>query len=303
MYQQPPRLPDAPRPESHFESAQDANDIYELYGRESIYGAWDDSAQRVITGARGPEFRRPSPSPLRQGEQLADEMEELGEPTRAFGEQPDFSRPSSRGPDFSEPTVYQDWQSNRDSEYSETYLEDQSMGGLAGVAGITLTVSPSLSDSPSPKTRAAGLSPIALAGTAFNGTPSEPPTPSRAPGTFSEPPSPIAPVSSIPARFREQTHMTPERHYSLSPSSSNSSSPVHPSISRIYSQRNGSPGSDTQGASGANSNASLVSSQYPGEDPDAFHVRSTCESTDGSADFRCSPRGRRSVWRRLGRGH
>lgn len=56
--------------------------------------------------------------------------------------------------------------------------------------------------------------------------------------------------------------------------SSNACSPTHPSISRLSPRRPG-----TGSSSASTSQVSISgSSQYPGEENDAFHVRSTCMS-------------------------
>lgn len=93
-------------------------------------------------------------------------------------------------------------------------------------------------------------------------------------------------ASAVPLHLRAPG--TPDRAESLSPPGSSGTSPIHPSIKRIHdTSRNVSGASGASGASvlsgspagssrGA-SRSSLVSSQYPGEDLDAFHVRSTCE--------------------------
>lgn len=64
--------------------------------------------------------------------------------------------------------------------------------------------------------------------------------------------------------------------------SSTSGSPTHPSIARLsprVTQRGGSADTSfTSATSGSGSQISIAGScQYPGEEDDAFHVRSTCE--------------------------
>lgn len=91
---------------------------------------------------------------------------------------------------------------------------------------------------------------------------------------------PSGTASAVPPHMRGPG--TPERAGSLSPPSSSGNSPVHPSIARINNtSRNVSGASGTtdgqDGSSIGASDSSLVSSRYPGEEFDAFHVRSTCE--------------------------
>ncbi|KLT38608.1 RabGAP/TBC [Cutaneotrichosporon oleaginosum] len=87
-----------------------------------------------------------------------------------------------------------------------------------------------------------------------------------------DPPGERRSSSAVPLRLRVDT--SPQTPPGLSPTES--SSPVHPSIARIAaSSRNGSAVSSL-----AASNTSLVSSQYPGEDTDAYHVRSTYARLD-----------------------
>jgi len=60
--------------------------------------------------------------------------------------------------------------------------------------------------------------------------------------------------------------------------SSTSSSPVHPSISRLSPRHPSSTVASASDSQVSIAGASLAGSiQYPGEDNDAFHVRSTCE--------------------------
>ena len=408
MYQHRIPASGTARPESHFESAQEANDIYDLYGRESIYGYgysgsssnnhsgasghWDESpspghfvqglppvngaaanngngnngwgAQSggLHGGASNPNGLRRYPSPLRFDGGQNDDLEELDEEVglaydhdgdnssnTAAGGALDFSRPSSREPDFARRSDYdsyapangnahadhlhpqhhqQRWShtdecSDSESDYNSS-SHHSSIGGLASVATITLatthtvmsnTLVPTLATpAPTPhaeKARAAGLSPIALGGPAF--APSEAGThDSRdmsmsVSGDRSDAGSaPPTPRSAVPPHIRTDRAITPDpsgsnSNNSLSPTNSNSTSPVHPSIARIYSgARSLSSDSSKSGPmSGVNSNASLVSSQYPGEDPDAYHVRSTCESLlicpkqdsrDSDTTRRCAPR-------------
>lgn len=110
--------------------------------------------------------------------------------------------------------------------------------------------------------------------------------------------TPTTPTASIPAASALPPHVrTSERNLAaavedpsaatLSPTGSSASSPVHASIRRIHStqrvasQMTGSSGissvSSVALSPGGISQASLVSTQYPGEEADAFHVRSTCK--------------------------
>jgi hypothetical protein len=324
--------PSGARPESHFESAQQANDIYDLYGRDSIYsisgsGA-DDSASASGSGAAsGSGFSSGAgsvlgyargPSQLRYANRERDhrddenEQEELDEEFHtplAFDKEIDFSRAPSRGPDFSQPYAAETQYSRRAdstwtdaSEYTEP--DEAEVGGQGsnypyggGIAGAAFPATMSGESTPTATARGSvsrrgsgdgngvGLTPVALAGPAFANSRTSTPTPSivrTEPDADDAPPSPM---SAIPPRIRTGTPdlasaSTVNSSNTLSPTPT-SGSPVHPSITRIYTgSRSGSARSDSMRhspVSGANSNASLVSSQYPGEDTDAYHVRSTCE--------------------------
>lgn len=91
-------------------------------------------------------------------------------------------------------------------------------------------------------------------------------------------------VSSIAPPITVTAANTPERQRSFADhtrdstfTSLNSNSPTHPSIRRLSPRQNGT----STNTSASTSQVSIAgSSQYPGEENDAFHVRSTCESRD-----------------------
>jgi len=84
------------------------------------------------------------------------------------------------------------------------------------------------------------------------------------------------PITVTPAATPEKRTFAEQRNSIFT--SSSSSFPMHPSINRLSPRH---PQTETGNSSASTSQISFAgSSQYPGEENDAFHVRSTCKSSD-----------------------
>ncbi|BEJ12645.1 hypothetical protein CspHIS471_0211050 [Cutaneotrichosporon sp. HIS471] len=257
---------------SHFESAQEANDIYNLYGRDSWASASD--SHHVLP---------------HQARDMAGDHEELEElDASQYSDDDDdvyvTPRPFEAGDYVSVPLQQQrphdQWNLPRPSTAQDFTRQDDewSVGGHSeapqhpsaqGIAvGQALT-----HDYAHPAER--HIVPHQLAQT-WTPEPVDPDrrgsrTPPRTPDVVvhqsPDPPEERRSSSAIPLRLRVDS--SPQTPPGLSPTES--TSPIHPSIARIAA----TPCNGSAVNSLAASNASLVSSQYPGEETDAFHVRST----------------------------
>jgi hypothetical protein len=262
---------------SHFESAQEANDIYNLYGRDSWASA-SDSHHVLPHQARDMHGDREELEEL-DASQYSDDDDEVYATPRPFEASDYVSVPlqQQRSRDdeweFARPSTAQDF-TRQDDEWSVGgHSEAGQQSAPVGVAvGQALT-----HDYAHPAQRHIVPHQLAQTWTAEPVTPEKTPRSSRTPDTpdvvvhqSPDPPEERRSSSAIPLRLRVDS--SPQTPPGLSPTEA--TSPIHPSIARIAaSPRNGS-----QVSSLAASNTSLVSSQYPGEDTDAYHVRSTCES-------------------------
>lgn len=246
--------------DSRFESAQDADDIYALYGRDSWVETPDSHGSvhvvpgPVVNGAIGTGYAR---SPLREAS--GTEIEELD------GSGSDMSE-STRAHDDGELAYRIEIDEHRDPE---------------GEEGAQQNTQQHVGYQTPPDNGAPAL-------TSLPASPTQPAQP---------------PPSAIPAHLKVNAASMPDRSTSLSPPGSSGGSPIHPSITRVAAttQRSVSGASGSSRASGqsgqtadsaitastssvnndhslAASQASLASSvQYPGEEADAYFVRSTCE--------------------------
>lgn len=315
---------------SHFESAQEANDIYNLYGRDS----WASDSQAGLAFSPN-HTSHPLPHSMHGNEQeeleeleggdYADEDEVYATPRPLYDNAFDYvsvppahqrSSPGANGAwngnrdhddddddwapeEFPRPSTAQDF-TRQDDEWSVGGQSETGHNAHAQGMGIGQAFTHDYAH-PTESYAAQPHNPHQLA-QAWTATPVEPPVVSVEEGTSSfsrttssrTPPrtpelvvhqSPDGPAddmsrrtssSAVPSRLRsELPPQTPPQR--LSPTESSANSPVHPSITRIaHSPRNGLPSSAESSVAGM-SNASLVSSQYPGEETDAYHVRSTCE--------------------------
>lgn len=355
-----------PNRDSRFESAQEANDIFALYGRDSW--ALSDTAslqEPQLAAASHSDLGSPRLAPHRANGGGGDHMEQLDsdeELANASPPRPSFETAQSQRPDFSRPRPGLD---TLDSPRSGTFNQGDGIvhaqpyhpgGGWgdgmeaehehidrrvpATPPGNRQFVRPP-SENPQPGPAESlnshyssmgqhesvsmdhqhhnnsPYSPYSGAGSqahsdqyhdarsggdhsSYSPSPASPPNgAARSPPPLVQTPSPPSTIPRIPPPSLPPHLRTPERLSPPSastglspPSASAGSAPVHPSIARLNGRvlRNGPPASPTSAGdhSMSLSQASLVSSQYPGEDDEAFHVRSTCE-------FLCSY----CAWQRL----
>lgn len=355
-----------PNRDSRFESAQQADDIYALYGRDS-WALSDTASLREphIAAASHSDVGSPRPGPNGQHNDQMEQLDSDEEVFEASPPRPSFETAHSR-PDFSQPrpgldtpdspradAFYQGdgmvhaqpyhpgggWGDGTGAEHEHTdrhvpatppgpqqYVrppsENHAQSGPPESVNSHYSSSmaphePSSTDhhySPYSPYGGAGVGPQAHSDQyhdahsggehdhyapgpqgvpiASSGSQPQPPQTPSQPSTISRIPPP-----SLPPHLR-----TPER---LSPpqASPPGSAPVHPSIARLNGRvpRTGPPASPSSAGdhSMSLSQASLVSSQYPGEDDEAFHVRSTCKSScfgvEPQLTSRCSFRGRGRV--------
>lgn len=341
---------------SHFESAQEANDIYNLYGRDSWasdFGAGFGTSRNYTPRPLSREMHDKGEEDMEEleGSRYSDDEEDevYATPRPFFNNASDYvSIPpahmrSSPGVNGHEIGDHGDWNPEEYARLSTgmdfTRQDDEwSVGGHSEAAhphspasgiGQALTHDYAHPAEPYPAPHhphqlaqawlpAAVPEPVvspppedgvgASSHTTSSRTPSRTPelVVHQSPDAPGEDRSRRASSSAIPSRLlSEQPPQTPPQ--SLSPTESNTNSPVHPSIARIAnSPRNGLSGSAGSSVAGM-SNASLVSSQYPGEESDAYHVRSTCECSGvarlGLLTCRCTPGYRGGIRRRVGRGY
>lgn len=327
-----------PNRDSRFESAQEADDIFALYGRDSW--AMSDTAslrEPHVAAASHSDVGTPRLGPNTANGDRMEQLDSDDEAANATPPRPSFETATSR-PDFSQPRPGLD---TPDSPRANAFYHGDSLlhaqpyhpgAGWSNAAGAEPehtdrhvpatgqvpqqyvkppaenpqavppeSVNSHYSSSMAPHEPSSmdhHYSPYSGAGaqahsdqyhSAHSGEqhdhyppgppgPPGPATPPRASsGSQSQPQSQR--ISRIPPPSLPPHLRTPER---LSPpAAAVGSAPIHPSIVRLNGRapRNGPPASPSSAGdhSMSLSQASLVSSQYPGEDDEAFHVRSTCE--------------------------
>lgn len=318
-----------PNRDSRFESAQEANDIFALYGRDSW--ALSDTASVQEPRAAATDVGSPRLGPRAANGDQMEQLDSDDEPVDASPTRPSFETAHSR-PDFSQPRPGLDvpdsprtggFYAGEDVVHAQPY---HPAGGWGGAVGREpehidrhMPMNPSgLHESQvyqRPTSENAPSGPPESLNSHYSSSmgPHEPelyyspPSGEQAHSdqyhdahsgehhshgqhdttSYTQPTQPATSSHVVPPSQPPHPR-TPER---LSPPSASppGSGPVHPSIARLNGRvpiRNGPPTSPSSaGPSSAGdhsmslSQASLVSSQYPGEDDESFHVRSTCKLT------------------------